>query len=278
MWYRSLKREVGIILLKALSVVLVVMFIVSFLDSWYNDERLSDGSCNIAIFPIEGIILPFMTYDEFPLVTTPSTVRNFVSRAENDPNIKAIVFEINSPGGTPVASAQVAEIIHSTALPTISLVGDLAASGGYLVAVAADKVIASPMSTVGSIGVTMSYTEISKQNEEDGITFVELASGKFKDAGNPNKPLSDEERAMFERDLRIVHEEFVAAVANYRSVAVETLQNLADGSSMPGRSALDLGLVDELGGRQSVKEALSGILNTDTNALVFCEYEAPSLF
>ena len=258
--------------------VLVVMFIVSFLDSWYNDERLSDGSCNIAIFPIEGIILPFMTYDEFPLVTTPSTVRNFVSRAENDPNIKAIVFEINSPGGTPVASAQVAEIIHSTALPTISLVGDLAASGGYLAAVAADKVIASPMSTVGSIGVTMSYTEISKQNEEDGITFVELASGKFKDAGNPNKPLSDEERAMFERDLRIVHEEFVAAVANYRSVAVETLQNLADGSSMPGRSALDLGLVDELGGRQSVKEALSGILNTDTNALVFCEYEAPSLF
>lgn len=276
MFYRSFGREVASVLFKALVVVFSLVFLFSFVDSWYQEVGVSDGFCNIAVLPIEGVILPFTGYDDFELVTTPSSVRSFVSMAEADPSIIGLLLDINSPGGAPVASEQISEIIQTSTLPSIGLIGDIGTSGGYLVAAATGKIIASAMSDVGSIGVTMSYLENSKQNEEEGITFVELNSGKFKDAGNPNKPLTDEERTLFESDLTIVHDEFVRQVASLRGVEVIDLASLADGSAMPGLRALEVGLVDRLGGRQVVKEEFSAILGLDAEQIVFCEY-TPSI-
>jgi protease-4 len=197
--------------------------------------------------------------------------------AKEDEFVKAVLFEINSPGGTPVASAQISEMIQELTMPNVSLIGDMGASGGYLIAAAADTVIASPMSDVGSIGVTMSYVENSKQNEEEGLTFVELSSGKFKDSGNPNKPLSDEERALFESDLDLIHKQFVSEVALLRNLPVEKIEALADGAAMPGLRALEAGLVDALGGRALAKRHLADTLGLSEEEVVFCEYTPPVL-
>lgn len=278
MFYRTFGREVASVLLKAVVTVVVVVFLIAFAGAYSEYRTVSDGSCNIAVMPIEGVILPFVGYDDFSLVTTPSTVRDFIATAEDDMNIKGILFEINSPGGTPVAAEQISQLIKGTDLPTVSVIGDIGASGGYLVAAAADTVLASAMSDVGSIGVTMSYVEESEKNKEEGLTFVQLSSGKFKDAGNPNKPLTEEERALFEGDLEIIHDEFVRQVAELRGKSVEEIEALADGAAMPGIRALEKGLIDAIGGRERAREIFSATLGVDAGEIRFCEYEPPTMF
>lgn len=273
----SLGREVLSIVLKVLAVIFTFIFILGISDAWYNQSTISDGMCNVAVLPIEGVILPFVGYDDYALVTTPGQVRSFLTDVKEDEFVKAVLFEINSPGGTPVASEQISEMIQELTIPNVSMIGDLGASGGYLIAAAADTVIASPMSDVGSIGVTMSYVENSKQNEEEGLTFVELSSGKFKDAGNPNKPLSEEERTLFESDLDLIHKQFVSEVALLRNLPVEKIEALADGAAMPGVRALEAGLVDALGGRALVRRDLADKLGLTEEEVVFCEYTPPVL-
>ncbi len=274
---KNFAKDVAKIIVKAVVVVFSIIFVLAVMQVWVGNEAVSDGTCNVAVFPVEGMILPFDSYTDYPLVTTPRTVRDFVAKAEEDPMVKALLVEVNSPGGTPVASEQISQTIRNTTLPTVSLIGDIGASGGYLVAAGADKMLASAMSDVGSIGVTMSYTEESKKNEEEGVTFVPLSSGKFKDAGNPNKPLTEEERALFEEDLEIIHDEFVRKVAELRGKSVEEIEALADGASMPGVRALEVGLIDQIGGRIEAKEELAHQLQIDPSEIKFCEYVGPVL-
>lgn len=273
----SIGREVFSLLLKIAAVILTIALVFALTDYWYSESIVSDGSCNIAVFPVEGVILPYASYDEYSLVTTPGMVRDFLSNAESDPFIEGVLFEINSPGGAPVASEQISDLISELTIPSLSLVGDMAASGAYLVAASADAVIASPMSDVGSIGVTMSYVENSIQNEEDGLTFVELTSAKYKESGNPNKALTDEERQKFQNDLDIVHDEFVKKIAEVRNKSILEIANLADGSTMPGIKALEAGLIDGLGGRQVAKEIFAKKLGLATSDVSFCEYSASVL-
>lgn len=277
MIYQTFGREVAGVALRVVAVVISIFLIFVFVDAWYNLDTVSDGSCNVAVFPIEGVILPFTGFDDYSLVTTPGMVRDFVTQAEDDLFIKAILLDINSPGGTPVSSEQIAEYIRNSELPSVGMIGDVGASGAYLVAASTDSIVASPMSDVGSIGVTMSYVENSKQNEEEGLTYVELASGKYKDTGSPEKPLNDEERELLEKDLRIVHDVFVKKIAEYRNKSVEEIEKLADGSAMPGIKALEAGLVDHLGNRETARKVLSDIMGIETKDVIFCEYENNSL-
>lgn len=265
------------LIFKITAVILTIALTFTLTDYWYGESIVSDGSCNIAVFPVEGVILPYASYDEYSLITTPGMVRDFLSNAESDPFIEGVLFEINSPGGAPVASEQISDLISELTIPSLSLVGDIAASGAYLVAASADAIIASPMSDVGSIGVTMSYVENSIQNEEDGLTFVELTSAKYKESGNPNKPLTDEERQKFQNDLDIVHDEFVKKIAEVRNKSTLEIANLADGSTMPGIKALEAGLIDGLGGRQVAKEIFAKKLGLATSDVSFCEYSASVL-
>jgi protease IV len=272
---RSLYREIGIILFKALTVVLTIVLVIVSINFLYETESgVGDGFCNVAVLPVEGTILPFYGLIDAPLVVTPEMVESFLDTVEEQGDITAVLFEINSPGGTPVASERIAERIKNSSLPSVGLIGDLGASGGYMVAIATDYLIASPMSTVGSIGVTMSYVENSKQNEEDGLTYVELNTGEFKDSGSPDKPLSEEERVLFQRDLDIIHEAFVSMVAEYRNKPIEEVRPLADGSTMTGSRALENGLVDAIGGRTEAKAALAKMLSLDESEVIFCEYES----
>lgn len=272
---KSLTREIGIIIFKAITVVATIILIIVSINFFYEVESgVGDGFCNIAVLPIEGTILPFYGLIDAPLVVTPEMVESFMDTVEEQGDIDAVLIEINSPGGTPVASQRIAERLRNSPLPSVGLIGDLGASGGYMVAIATDYLIASPMSTVGSIGVTMSYVENSKQNEEEGLTYVELNTGKYKNSGDPNKPLTDEERAVFQRDLDILHTEFVNMVAIYRNKPVEEVRALADGSTMTGGRALENGLIDAVGGRAEARAAFAKILAIDESEVTFCEYES----
>jgi protease-4 len=196
---------------------------------------------------------------------------SLLSQAEYDPYIAGILAFVDSPGGEPVTSELIANGLKSSSMPVAAFIGEVGASGGYLVATGADTIIASPFSDIGSIGVTMSYLDYTQQNKTDGVEFVSLSSAKFKDSGTPDKPLTPEERALFERDLKIYHDEFVKQVADNRGMSIEDVMTLADGSTMPGSLALEAGLIDSLGGREDVREWFAQELGLASEEVVFCQ-------
>ena len=271
---KSFGREVAGAVMRAVVVILTILIvIVSISALWSVESSISNGSCNIAVLPIEGAILPYYGLADFDLVITPEVVEAFMDAAENEPNIDAVMIEINSPGGTPVASQRIAERFRDSSLPVVGLIGDIGASGGYMVAAASDVLVASPMSNVGSIGVNMSYLEESEKNDEEGITYVQLTTGQYKDTGTPNRPITQDEQERLQADLEIVHDEFVSIVSTYRNMTIEAVEDIADGATMPGSRALEVGLIDSLGGRTEVRGVLADIIGTSRDEVVFCEYK-----
>lgn len=268
-----LRETAGAIMRSAVVVLTIVIVFISLSALLEVDTGISDGECNIAVLPVEGAILPFHGLADFDMVVTPESVEGFMETAEADNNIEAVLLEINSPGGTPVASERIANRFRDSSLPVVGLIGDIGASGGYMVAAATDYLIASPMSNVGSIGVNMSYLEESQKNEEEGITYVQLTTGKFKDIGSPNRPITEEERELLENDLLVIHNQFIDIVSKFRGLERAEVEALADGATMPGARALENGLIDSLGGRNESRSVLATILEKDISDIIFCEYE-----
>src|SRR3989344_6746878 len=250
-------------------------------DEWsgFNAQfTVSDGSCNIAVVPIVGDItaLPYPVDDtadpanQYPIAVVDDVLYQ-LRLAENDPNIEGILVIIDSLGGTPVASEILADAIKASPLPVAALIRDYGTSGGYLAATGADTIFASPLSDVGSIGITMSYVENVGKNTKEGLRYVPLSSAPFKDYGDPNKPLTAAERALFERDLKIYHEEFIKKVATNRNLPIEDVAKLADGSSMPGALALENGLIDALGNQTATRTWFAERLGLTVPDIEFCE-------
>lgn len=272
---KTFLRETADVITKAIIVILTIVAVVFTISTLYEVENnISDGTCNIAVLPIEGVILPYYGIGGYEMITTPESVESYMDAVESEEQIKAVLVEINSPGGTPVASERIAERFRSSNLPVVGLIGDTGASGGYMIAAATDYLIASPMSDVGSIGVNMSYIEESEKNEEEGLTYVQLTTGKFKDLGSPNRPITDEEKELLMEDLNIVHNYFVDLVSEYRGIERSVVAELADGSTMPGQKALEANLIDKLGNRAEAKESLSEILEIPEEEVIFCEYDS----
>lgn len=281
---------------KTVVITLIVVFCIVFTIGVYyfmfsilsplQDENgmfATDGQfqdCNIAVIPILGDIIPYrganmdgLTYIENmpPSVNLEDSLWA-INDAETNPNITGILLRIDSSGGTPVTSQAIANTLKLSKLPVAALITEVGASGAYLIATGADTIIASPFSDVGSIGVSMSYLDNSVQNKDNGLAFVSLSSGKFKDAGITDKPLTEEERALFERDLKIYHDEFVKEVAKNRNLSVEDVQKLADGSTQPGTLALENKLIDSLGDIETARNWFGEETQTDTSEVVFCDY------
>jgi protease-4 len=274
----SFGRELLSVLLKVFGVVLTLTIIVSIVIGLsFGFTSVSDGKCNIAVMPIEGTIMPLgHGYDYPDFTVTPTDVRDFLTSIKDDKTISGVMFEVNSPGGTPVAAEDISNQIKSLDLPTAVLIGDIGASGGYMVSSAANKIFASAMSDVGSIGVTMSYVENSAKNKKDGLTYVPLTTGKFKDAGSPDKPLSSDDKAYFEDQLNTIYNEFVNLVSRNRNIPVEDVKKVADGSTLIGQKAVDAKLVDAIGNRDAVKSYFAEKLNKDVKDISFCEYKKPT--
>ena len=250
-------------------------------DEWsgFNAQfTVSDGYCNIAVVPITGDIttLPYPENDtvdsanQYPVAVVDDILYQ-LRLAEYDPYIEGILVRIDSYGGSPVASEILADAIKASSLPIAALIREVGVSGGYLAATGADTIFASPLSDVGSIGITMSYVENVNKNAQEGLRYVPLSSAPFKDSGDPNKPLTAAERALFERDLKIYHEEFVRQVATNRDLPIETVAKLADGSSMPGALALENRLIDALGNQAATRTWFAEQLGLTVPDIEFCE-------
>jgi len=219
---------------------------------------------NIALIPIKGTI----TADDGSQGTlfssggsSSSVIVDFIQRANEDDNIKGIILEINSPGGTVVASKEIADAVKNSNKPVVAWIREVGASGAYWVASASDIIVADPLSITGSIGVIGSYLEFSGLMEDYGVGYEDLKAGEYKDAGTPFKKLTNDEKDLLQSKLDTVHEYFIDEVAANRRLGVKDVRQVANGMFYLGGEAKQLGLVDVLGGRAEVDSAIMRLTN-----------------
>ena len=193
----------------------------------------------VALIRIEGVILDAQ-----------ATISELKQYSEN-PLVKAIVLRIDSPGGGVVPSQEIHDAVkrvkNKSNKAVIASMGTVAASGGYYIAAATDRIIANPGTLTGSIGVIMEMANFGGLMKKVGVEGVVIKSGRFKDVGSPLRKMSDEERKLLQSVMDDVHHQFIQAVADGRSLEVSDVEPLADGRIYTGRQAKEARLVDELG-------------------------------
>lgn len=229
----------------------------------YSSE---DMNCSVVGINLHGMLLTYIppknendSFENTDVVAS-EEVSYLIKQANEDDAVKAIVLEVDSSGGLPVAGEEIANALKNSSKPTVGVIRSSGLSAAYWAVSGADHIFASKNSDVGSIGVTLSYLDNVGKNQKDGNAYVQLSSGKFKDAGNPDRPLTEEERQLFLRDIKILHENFVADVAANRDISVADIQKIADGSSVLGEQAKSLHLIDEIGGISEVEKYLEGLI------------------
>ncbi len=189
---------------------------------------------------------------------TAGGARQFIRQTEaarEDKQIKAVLIRINSPGGSASASQEMYEAVMRLRKekPVICSMGDVAASGGYYTAAACDKIYANRATTTGSIGVITSLLNYQELFAKIGLDQATIKSGKFKDAGNPARPLTPEERQLFQQLIDNLYNQFIDDIVAGRKEATggtltrEKLLKLADGRVYSGEQAAKNGLIDETG-------------------------------
>lgn len=180
-------------------------------------------------------------------------------QARDDETITGVILEINSPGGSAVASDEIAQAvkeIRAEGKPVVAWIRESGASGAYWIASASDHIVANRMSITGSIGVIGSYMEFDEFLDEWNISYNRLISGERKDVGDPFTELTPQKAAFLQKKIDKIHEFFIIEIAENRNMSVDDVRLLADGSFYLGVEAFDLGLIDRTGGE---KEAIAYI-------------------
>lgn len=286
--FKFWSREKDLKILKFVAIFIIVaasLIIIKDEISWQLDSSLpsedvmtdendsEEAACNVLGIELHGDLVTYIPPSETDAnenngeptkdQTASENIVYAINEAEKDSSIKAIILEVDSYGGYPVAGEEVAIALKKANKPTIALVREGGASAAYMAASGADKIFASKNSDVGSIAVTMSYLDYVRQNQKEGLTYIPLSSGKFKDTGDPNKTLNQEEKNLLMRDVNILHENFIKMVAENRNLDIEKVETMADGSTMLGEMALKNGLIDQIGGIFEVKEFLKEKIGED---------------
>lgn len=229
------------------------MFLGAVLLTWigkaFIPELTSLGQERIAIVRIEG-----------PIFDSTQAVTDLKSFGE-DPLVKAIVVRIDSPGGAVAPSQEIYNAVlrvrREQDKKVVASMGTVAASGGYYIAVASDRILANPGTLTGSIGVIMQLANFQKLLEKLGVKSVAVKSGRYKDLGSPFRPMTDEDRRLIQAVMDDVHRQFIEAVADGRSLDVADVIPLADGRVFTGKQAKELLLVDDLGDLQDAIQLAS---------------------
>lgn len=218
-----------------------------------NEQFVSgSGLDKVAVIPVEGIIGEAgSSVFGGGVGVSADVIRADLSQAQNDPQVKAVILSINSPGGSAVVSDQIYQYItefkRNTKKPVIANFGDTAASGGYYIASAADQIVANRASLTGSIGVIMEYYDASGLLRNIGVSPEVIKSGAYKDMGSFARTTTDQERAILQSVVDEAYGQFVDRVAEGRNMERDAVVALADGRIYTGSQAKDNGLVDELG-------------------------------
>jgi len=213
--------------------VLVVLMNTLFPDLDFSTEE------RIALVRVEGVILDAQQ------------TLNELKRYGDNPLVKAIVIRIDSPGGGVVPSQEIHDAVKRLREKQNKLViasmGTVAASGGYYIAAATDRIVANPGTLTGSIGVIMELANVEGLMKKIGVESVVVKSGAHKDLGSPFRAMNLEDRTILQNVMDDVHSQFIEAVAAGRSLDIKTVRALADGRIFTGRQAKAAKLVDELG-------------------------------
>ena len=184
-----------------------------------------------------------------PIVSADVAVKR-LDRFRTDDSIRSVILRIESPGGSVAASQEILEAVRKLAgkKPVVASMGNVAASGGYYIACGATRVLANPGTITGSIGVRMEHVMLADLLQLIRVKHETLKSGKFKDIGSFDRPITPEEREILQGMLDDIHQQFKEEVAKSRGLTAEQVDSIADGRIYSGRQAKQLGLVDELGG------------------------------
>jgi protease-4 len=231
----------------------------------------------VAIVRVEGVILsgdapvdPFST----PAGAYSGGVVDHLKQAEEDPDVKAIVLRVDSPGGSVVGSDEIYQQLLVMTKPVVVSMGELAASGGYYVSAPADEIFANPGTLTGSIGVISQFVQIADLLDEYGVEVTTIKSGEFKDFGSLYRSMSEKERAAWQAIIDETYAEFVRIVADGRKLPVDEVRELADGRIYSGRQALELELVDQLGNLSTAIQRAAELGGIEGEPRVI-EYEPP---
>lgn len=223
---------------------LVALVVLSSVFGRYlSDGGFDDGKEKIALVEISGQI-----FDSKEVVRQ-------LSKYRRDDGIKAILLRIDSPGGAVAPSQEIYDEVLRVRADNKKIyvsMGSLAASGGYYIAVAADRIFANPGTLTGSIGVIMGFGNAEKLMEKIGLEPQVIKSGKYKDTGSPARKMTAQEHVYLQRVVDDVHQQFIDAVAQGRNITTKEARKLADGRVFTGRQALELKMVDEMGGLEDV--------------------------
>jgi protease-4 len=177
------------------------------------------------------------------------TILKQIKRFEQDDDMKAVVVRIDSPGGSVGPSQEIHDEVQKLAKKktVVCSLGNLAASGGFYVAVACPKIVSAPGTLTGSIGVISQFPNVKGLVERFNVKMETVKSGKLKDAGNPFRDMTPEDRAYWQGLIDRVYGQFLAAVAQGRGLKEADVRKIADGRVVTGADAKELGLVDALG-------------------------------
>ncbi len=215
-----------------------------------TDDGLPGGA-RVAVVEVEGLIGGGERG-----VDTDAIVRT-LGEYRDDPAVRAVVLRINSPGGVVAPTQEIFTAVRrlrDAKKPVVASLGSVAASGGYYLAVAADRIYANPGTLTGSIGVVMQLPNVEGLLKKVGVEFVVVKAGTYKDVGNFARAMTPEERRILQAMLDDVYDQFIAAVADGRGLDPQAVRAIAEGRIYSGRQAQGLKMVDDLGGLEDAIE------------------------
>jgi protease-4 len=219
------------------------------------------GTATAQRIPISGTITTTGQQSLFSNAVGSQTIADKIDAANEDPNVEAVVLEINSPGGAPVASHEIVRAVDRLDKPVVAQIREAGASGAYWIASAADYVVADPVSITGSVGVVGSYLEFSGLLDDYNVSYQRFVAGEYKDLGSPFKNVSEDEEALFQEKIDLLGEYFLEDVVENRGLTPEQEARVATAQIFVGVESVEAGLVDELGGRQVTKQYLERTMN-----------------
>jgi protease-4 len=230
------------LLFSSIILLIIILFVFSvFCSKLLNSDKIAFqlGEA-IGVLEVKGMIIDSNDY-----------IQQLHSFRDNK-RIKAVVLRIDSPGGvvgpTQEISEEVRKFVHKK--PLVVSMGSVAASGGYYIAAPSSLIIANPGTVTGSIGVLMKLSNIQGLLGKVGLKSFVIKSGTFKDSGSPLRPMSQEDRILFQSLINSMHGQFVKAVSDGRNLPLEDVRKIADGRIFSGEQALQHKLIDRLGNFQ----------------------------
>jgi protease-4 len=246
-------------------------------SSEFSEEIIEEGSSpnKILVLNVDGVIQD-TGEDVASFFSTAGyqhqTFLEMVEAAGEDKNVKGVILRVNSPGGGVVESAEIhkelIELKEKSKKPLYVSMGTTAASGGYYIATAADKIFAAPDTLTGSLGVIMQSINYGELAEKYGVKFETIKSGPYKDIFSPTREMTEEERTILQSMVDNAYKGFVHVISEGRGLSEEEVREVADGRIYDGRQAKEKKLIDELGYFDDTVGAMKKDLNLEDAQVV----------